>query len=64
MTAPVDVTDVRIRTERLILRPWLESDLEDFYEYAGVDGVSQMAGWTPHKSVEKCRNYILYNTSK
>ena len=25
-------------------------DLEDFYEYASVDGVGQMAGWNPHKS--------------
>lgn len=51
MNAPVDVTNIRIETPRLILRPWLETDLEDFYEYAKVDGVGQMAGWLPHKSV-------------
>ena len=33
MIAPVDVTSVRIETERLIIRPWRESDAEDFYEY-------------------------------
>ena len=27
-------------------------DLEDFYEYARVDGVGQMAGWLPHESKE------------
>ena len=53
MNAPVDVTDIRIETERLILRPWQQSDLADFYEYASVDGVGQMAGWLPHESVEK-----------
>lgn len=55
MLAPVDVTDVRIETERLILRVWRESDLEDFHEYSRVDGVGQMAGWTPPKSMEESR---------
>lgn len=50
MNAPVDVTNIRIETERLVLRPWRESDLEDFYEYAKVDGVGQMAGWMPHQN--------------
>lgn len=55
MIATVDVTDIRIETERLILRPWRETDLQDFYEYASVDGVGQMAGWSPHKSVEESK---------
>ena len=53
MNAPVDVTNIRIETDRLILRPWRQEDLEDFYEYARVDGVGQMAGWQPHESIEK-----------
>lgn len=55
MIAPIDITDIRIETSRLILRPWRESDLTDFYEYASVDGVGQMAGWNPHKSPEESR---------
>lgn len=55
MLAPVDVADVRIETERLILRSWQVSDLEDFFEYASVDGVGQMAGWIPHKSIEESK---------
>ena len=58
MIAPVDVTNVRIETERMILRPWRESDLADFYEYASVDGVGQMAGWMPHKSVEESERIL------
>ena len=38
MNAPVDVTNIRIETDRLILRPWRQEDLEDFYNYARVDG--------------------------
>lgn len=49
MNAPIDVTNVVLKTERLTLRPWQESDLDDLYEYASVDGVGQMAGWLPHK---------------
>ena len=55
MNAPVDVTNIRIETPRLILRPWQESDLADFYEYAKVDGVGQMAGWLPHESIDVSR---------
>lgn len=55
MIAPIDVTNIRIETERLLLRPWQESDLEDFYEYARVDGVGQLAGWVPHKDIEGSR---------
>lgn len=58
MIAPVDVSSVRMETERLILRPWREADLEDFYEYASVDGVGQMAGWEPHKSREESRTIL------
>ena len=49
MNAPIDISGVTLQTPRLLLRPWQESDLDDFYEYASVDGVGQMAGWLPHK---------------
>ena len=58
MIAPVDVTNIRIETERLILRPWQISDLEDFYDYAKVDGVGQMCGWLPHKDMEESRQIL------
>ena len=47
MNAHIDVTNVRIDTDRLILRPWRESDLEDFFEYASVPGVGEMAEIDP-----------------
>lgn len=50
MNAKVDVSNVKLETRRLVLRPWKSSDLDDFYEYASVDGVGQMAGWEPHTS--------------
>ena len=53
MNIDIDISKVTLETERLILRPWLLSDLDDFYEYARVDGVGQMAGWSPHKNIEE-----------
>lgn len=44
MNKTIDISTVTLKTPRLTLRPWMESDLEDFYEYARVDGVGQMAG--------------------
>lgn len=58
MNASVDVTKVVLETDRLIIRPWNKADLEDFYEYAKVDGVGQMAGWNPHTSIEESEKIL------
>ena len=55
MNAVIDLKDVILETDRLILREWQESDLNDFFEYASVDGVGQMAGWQPHKNIEESK---------
>ena len=47
-----------LETERLILRNWRESDLDDFYEYASVEGVGEMAGW-PHHTDKEVSKTIL-----
>lgn len=48
----VDVTHAWIQTPRLTLRPWRESDLDDFYAYASTPGLGEMAGWPHHESIE------------
>lgn len=58
MNKEIDITGVTLTTERLTLRPWRETDLEDFYEYARVDGVGQMAGWAPHKNRDESREIL------
>ncbi len=47
-----------LTTERLILRPWEESDAESLYEYAKDPQVGPIAGWPPHISVEDSREII------
>jgi ribosomal-protein-alanine N-acetyltransferase len=39
-----------MQTERLILRPFREDDLEEFYAYASDPEVGPKAGWKPHDS--------------
>lgn len=47
-----------LETERLVLRPWLDSDAESLYEYAKDPEVGPIAGWPPHTSVENSREII------
>ena len=42
---------MEFRTERLILRPWEESDAESLYEYARDPAVGTVAGRPAHISV-------------
>lgn len=58
MNKAIDISGIVLHTERFVLRPWKESDLEDLFEYASVDGVGQMAGWPPHKSIEESRKRL------
>lgn len=39
----------KIITERLILRPFTEDDLDDLYEYAKNPNVGPRAGWSEHE---------------
>lgn len=52
MDVLIDVSNVRIETERLILRAFEETDLADFFAYASVPGVGEMAGWPHHENIE------------
>lgn len=58
MNSNIDITGVVLTTPRLTLRPWRQSDLNDFYAYASVDGVGQMAGWNPHRSMEESQEIL------
>ncbi len=58
MNVPVDISNVILETGRLINRPWKNEDLNDFYEYASVNGVGLMAGWRPHESKEESQEIL------
>ena len=47
-----------LETERLLLRPWEESDAEECYKYAKDPSVGPAAGWPAHTDVENSRQVI------
>lgn len=47
-----------LKTERLILRPWEESDAQSLYEYARDPGIGPIAGWLPHKNIDESLDVI------
>lgn len=47
-----------LETKRLILRPWRESDLEDFHEYCMDPEVGPNAGWKPHETMEESEKIL------
>ena len=53
MNAQINISNVILETDRLILRAWEITDLDDFFEYTSVKGVGEKAGWEHHKSKDK-----------
>ena len=47
-----------LKTEKLVLRKWLETDAESLFEYAKNPEIGPVAGWPPHKSIEESLNVI------
>ena len=58
MNADFKINGKRLQTERLILRPFENGDLRDFFEYASVEGVGEMAGWHHHENLEKTQQIL------
>ncbi len=58
MNKNIDITGIELHTKRLMLRPWSMNDLDDFFAYASIDGVGQMAGWFPHQNIEESKKIL------
>lgn len=58
MNAKFKINRKVIKTNRLILRAFNQTDLDDFYEYASVDGVGEMAGWKHHESKDESQKIL------
>ena len=54
----VYVKKIMMETERILLRPWRDSDAESLFKYASDPDVGPRAGWPPHKSVEESLEII------
>ncbi len=49
---------VMLETNRLILRPWGESDAVDLFKYASHPAIGPIAGWESHTSIQNSRKII------
>ena len=49
-----------LNTERLILRPWCDTDAKSLYQYAKDPDVGPIAGWPPHEN-EAASLYVIQN---
>ena len=49
---------MELQTERLLLRPWRESDAPALFKYAQNPNVGPIAGWPPHQSEDESREII------
>ena len=58
MDIKIDISNVELETDRLILRPFEASDLDDLYAYASIPGVGEMAGWAHHESIETSKEIL------
>lgn len=58
MNADFRINDKVIESDRLILRAFEYYDLDDFFAYACVDGVGEMAGWKHHENKEESLNIL------
>ena len=58
MDITIDITKTTIETDRLSLRAWQKTDVNDLYEYASVHGVGEMAGWKHHDSIEVSKEIL------
>lgn len=58
MNASIDISRIQLRTPRLLLRPWEQRDLQDFFAYASVEGVGPMAGFKPHDSLDVSQSIL------
>ncbi len=47
-----------LKTKRLILRRWEESDADSLFEYAKNPDVGPIAGWPPHRNIEESLEVI------
>ena len=49
---------MNLESERILLRHWKESDVEDLYDAARNPKIGLNAGWTPHKNINESLNII------
>lgn len=54
----INISETKIETARLILRPFEKKDTDDLFEFAQVAGVGEAAGWNHHESKKQSETVV------
>lgn len=54
----INTDKITLRGERIKLRAFRKTDLDDFYDYAKTPGLGEAAGWFHHKSKEESKEIL------
>lgn len=54
----IELPTDEIQSQRIILRKWIDSDLESLYEFGKVEGVGEAAGWHHFLSEDDARDFL------
>lgn len=54
----IELPTDEIQSQRIILRKWIDSDLEALYEFGKVEGVGEAAGWHHFLSENDARDFL------
>ena len=58
MNVSINLNDVYLKTERLTIRPFLDSDLTRLYKYSSNPKIAAMAGFIRHKTLEQSKELL------
>lgn len=58
MNVDINTEKITLRGERIKLRAFRKTDLDDFYNYAKTPGLGEAAGWFHHKSKEESEKIL------
>lgn len=58
MNIKVDISDIILEGNKVRLRSFRKSDLEDFYAYAKTPGLGESVGWFHHESVKDSKRVL------
>lgn len=49
---------MEMETDRLMLRNFTYSDVDDVFEYCSQEGIGEMAGWPAHQSIDETEKIL------
>ena len=62
--AGVNMSNKILETDRLILRPYLETDIDDYFEYMSQPEIGNILGFPPYRDKQTAKERLIKETTK